>query len=158
MKTFIEHLTERGYKNRTIGLIENGSWAPLAAKIMKEMMSKCKKIDWLKNSVHIWSAVKEENRKQIDDMTDELCKEYIAKDDTLANKNDMTALFRIGYANHFKKLYRTLFCLRLRRMVMPYHALHNLCAYGHCGVKRGHRVLEHHCNALSVNRAAHLLF
>ena len=71
--------------------------APLAAKIMKEMMSKCKKIDWLKNSVHIWSAVKEENRKQIDDMTDELCKEYIAKDDTLANKNDMTALFRIGY-------------------------------------------------------------
>ena len=61
------------------------------------MMSKCKKIDWLKNSVHIWSAVKEENRKQIDAMTDELCKEYIAKDDTLANKNDMTALFRIGY-------------------------------------------------------------
>ena len=97
MNDFITRLVEHKYQNRTVGLIENGSWAPLAAKIMKEMMSKCKKIDWLKNSVHIWSAVKEENRKQIDDMTDELCKEYIAKDDTLANKNDMTALFRIGY-------------------------------------------------------------
>ena len=97
MNDFITRLVEHNYQNRTVGLIENGSWAPLAAKIMKEMMSKCKKIDWLKNSVHIWSAVKEENRKQIEDMTDELCKEYIAKDDTLANKNDMTALFRIGY-------------------------------------------------------------
>ena len=97
MNDFITRLVEHNYQNRTVGLIENGSWAPLAAKIMKEMMSKCKKIDWLKNSVHIRSAVKEENRKQIDDMTDELCKEYIAKDDTLANKNDMTALFRIGY-------------------------------------------------------------
>ena len=97
MNDFITRLVEHNYQNRTVGLIENGSWAPLAAKIMKEMMSKCKKIDWLKNSVHIWSAVKEENCKQIDDMTDELCKEYIAKDDTLANKNDMTALFRIGY-------------------------------------------------------------
>ncbi len=86
MNDFITRLVEHNYQNRTVGLIENGSWAPLAAKIMKEMMSKCKKIDWLKNSVHIWSAVKEENRKQIDDMTDELCKEYIAKDDTLANK------------------------------------------------------------------------
>ena len=97
MNDFITRLVEHNYQNRSVGLIENCSWAPLAAKIMKEMMSKCKKIDWLKNSVHIWSAVKEENRKQIDDMTDELCKEYIAKDDTLANKNDMTALFRIGY-------------------------------------------------------------
>ena len=97
MNDFITRLVEHNYQNRTVGLIENGSWAPLAAKIMKEMMSKCKKIDWLKNSVHIWSAVKEENRKQIDDMTDELCKEYIAKDDALANYNDMTALFRIGY-------------------------------------------------------------
>lgn len=44
------------------------------------------KIDWLKNNVHIWSAVKEENRKEIEAMTDELCKEYIAKSDTLANK------------------------------------------------------------------------
>ncbi|MCC2127704.1 flavin reductase [Hominiventricola filiformis] len=97
MNDFITRLVEHNYQNRTVGLIENGTWAPLAAKIMKEMMSKCKKIDWLKNSVHIWSSVKEENRKQIDAMTEELCKEYIAKDNSLANKNDMTALFRIGY-------------------------------------------------------------
>ena len=97
MNDFITRLVEHNYQNRTVGLIENGSWAPLAAKIMKEMMGKCTKIDWLKNSVHIWSAVKEENRREIDAMADELCKEYIAKDDSLANKNDMTALFRIGY-------------------------------------------------------------
>ena len=59
MNDFITRLVEHNYQNRTVGLIENGSWAPLAAKIMKEMMDKCTKIDWLKNSVHIWSAVKE---------------------------------------------------------------------------------------------------
>ena len=97
MNDFITRLVEHNFQNRTVGIIENGSWAPLAAKVMKEMMAPCKKIDWLKNNVHIWSAVKEENRKEIEAMTDELCKEYIAKNDTLANKNDMSALFRIGY-------------------------------------------------------------
>lgn len=97
MHDYITRLVEHNFQNRTVGLIENGTWAPLAAKIMKEMLGKCKKINWLKNSVHIWSAVKAENRKQIDAMTDELCKEYIAKDNSLANKNDMSALFRIGY-------------------------------------------------------------
>ena len=97
MNDFITRLVEHNFQNRTVGIIENGSWAPLAAKLIKEMMAPCKKIDWLKNNVHIWSAVKEENRKEIEAMTDELCKEYIAKSDTLANKNDMSALFRIGY-------------------------------------------------------------
>ena len=97
MNDFITRLVEHNFQNRTVGIIENGSWAPLAAKVIKEMMAPCKKIDWLKNNVHIWSAVKEENRKEIGAMTDELCKEYIAKSDTLANKNDMSALFRIGY-------------------------------------------------------------
>ena len=97
MHDYITRLVEHNFQNRTVGLIENGTWAPLAAKIMKEMLGKCKKINWLKNSVHIWSAVKAENRRQIEAMTDELCKEYIAKDNSLANKNDMSALFRIGY-------------------------------------------------------------
>ena len=83
MNDFITRLVEHNFQNRTVGIIENGSWAPLAAKVMKEMMAPCKKIDWLKNNVHIWSAVKEENRKEIEAMTDELCKEYIAKSDTL---------------------------------------------------------------------------
>ena len=64
---------------------------------MKEMLSKCKKINWLNTTVKIMSAVNEENRKQMDVMADELCQEYIAKNDSLANKSDMTALFRIGY-------------------------------------------------------------
>ena len=97
MNDFITRLVEHNFQNRTVGLIENGTWAPLAAKVMKEMLSKCKKINWLNTTVKIMSAVKEENRKQMEAMADELCQEYIAKSDDLANKNDMTALFRIGY-------------------------------------------------------------
>ena len=97
MNDFITRLVEHNFQNRTVGLIENGSWAPLAAKVMKEMLSKCKKINWLNTTVKIMSAVKEENHKQMESMADELCQEYIAKSDDLANKNDMTALFRIGY-------------------------------------------------------------
>ena len=97
MHDYITRLVEHNFQNRTVGLIENGSWAPLAAKIMKEMLSKCKKINWLDTTVKILSAVNQENRDQLEKMTDELCKEYIAQSDELANKNDMTALFRIGY-------------------------------------------------------------
>lgn len=97
MNDFITRLTEHNFQNRTVGLIENGTWAPLAAKVMKEMLSKCKKISWLNTTVKIMSAVNEENRRQMEAMADELCQEYIAKSDDLANKNDMTALFRIGY-------------------------------------------------------------
>ena len=66
MEEFLLHLRSKNFQKRTVGLIENGSWAPLAAKVIKEMMAPCKKIDWLKNNVHIWSAVKEENRKEIE--------------------------------------------------------------------------------------------
>ena len=97
MHDYITRLVEHNFQNRTVGLIENGSWAPLAAKIMKEMLSKCKKINWLDTTVKILSAVNQENRDQLEKITDELCKEYIAQSDELANKNDMTALFRIGY-------------------------------------------------------------
>ena len=97
MHDYITRLVEHNFQNRTVGLIENGSWAPLAAKIMKEMLSKCKKINWLDTTVKILSSVNQENRDQLEKMTDELCKEYIAQSDELANKNDMTALFRIGY-------------------------------------------------------------
>ena len=97
MNDFITRLVEHNFQNRTVGLIENGTWAPLAAKVMKEMLSKCKKINWLNTNVKIMSAVNEENRKQMEAMADELCQEYIAKSDDLANKSDMTALFRIGY-------------------------------------------------------------
>jgi len=97
MHDYITRLTEHNFQNRTVGIIENGSWAPLAAKIMKEMLSDCKKINWLDTTVKVLSAVNQENKDQLEAMASELCKEYIAQNDELANKNDMTALFRIGY-------------------------------------------------------------
>ncbi len=74
MREFIHHLTERGYKNRTIGLIENGSWAPVAAKIMRGMLEGGKDITFLDTSVKILSAMSEENKAQLDAMADELMK------------------------------------------------------------------------------------
>ena len=97
MHDYISRLVEHNFQNRTVGLIENGSWAPLAAKVMREMMAKCKKINWLDTTVKILSAINQKNQDQLESMADELCKEYIAQNDTLANKNDLTALFRIGY-------------------------------------------------------------
>ena len=97
MRTFIEHLTERNYQNRTIGLIENGSWAPLAAKIMKGMFEKSKKITWLDNTVRILSSLSAENKDELEAMANELCEEYIARSGEVEKKVDPTALFRIGY-------------------------------------------------------------
>ena len=74
MCNFIEHLTERNYQNRTIGLIENGSWAPTAAKVMKGMFEKSKNITWLEKEVKIMSSLSEENFAEIDAMAEELCK------------------------------------------------------------------------------------
>lgn len=73
MKQFIDHLTERNYQNRTIGLIENGSWAPLAVKIMKGMFEKSKNITWLESNVTIKSALNDDSRIQIEAMAKELC-------------------------------------------------------------------------------------
>ena len=74
MKQFIDHLTERNYQNRTIGLIENGSWAPMAAKVMKAAFEKSKNITWLDTTVSIMSAVKEADVEKLDAMAEELCK------------------------------------------------------------------------------------
>ena len=74
MKTFIEHLTERNYQKRTIGLIENGSWAPTAARVMKGMFEKSKEITWLEQSVKILSSLSEENEAELEAMAEELCK------------------------------------------------------------------------------------
>ncbi len=74
MKTFIEHLTERGYRNRTIGLIENGSWAPTAAKTMLKMFEGSKNLTFTDTTVTIKSAVNTENEEQISVLAEELCK------------------------------------------------------------------------------------
>lgn len=97
MKEFIHHLTERNYSNRTVAFIENGSWAPLAAKIMKGMLADSKGLSFTEHSVKILSALNEDSAAQLTALADELCKDYLAQQDSTANKNDMSALFNIGY-------------------------------------------------------------
>jgi flavorubredoxin len=73
MKTFIHHLTERNYQNRTVGMIENGTWAPTAAKVMAKMLEGSKNITFTQNNVKVMSALSEESRAQIDALAAELC-------------------------------------------------------------------------------------
>ncbi len=97
MREFINHLTERNYSNRTVALIENGSWAPLAAKVMREMLSKCKNLTFTDTTVKILSALSDDSTEQLNTLVSELCRDYIAIKSDTANKNDLTALFNIGY-------------------------------------------------------------
>ena len=97
MHTFIHGLTERNFQNRTIGLIENGSWAPQAAKVMKEMFAKSKNLKFTDTTVRIMSALNEQSAQQLETLASELCQDYIAYSAETANKNDLSALFNIGY-------------------------------------------------------------
>ena len=74
MKEFIQHLTERNFQKHTVGFMENGSWAPMAAKVMKEMLASSKDINFTENNVRILSAVNDTNRDEISALADELCK------------------------------------------------------------------------------------
>ncbi len=74
MREFINHLTERGYQNKTIGIIENGSWAPTAAKVIKKMMERCKNINWAENTVTIRSALNAESEEKLEALANELMK------------------------------------------------------------------------------------
>ena len=97
MREFIDHLTERNFSNRTVALIENGSWAPMAAKVMRGMLEKSKNLTFTDTTVKIVSALNEESGAQLNALVDELCREYLAQQDSTANKNDLSALFNIGY-------------------------------------------------------------
>ena len=97
MRTFIDHLTERNFSNREVAFIENGSWAPMATKTMKGMLEKCKNLTYAENTVKILSALNEESAAQLEALSDELCREYLAMQDDVVNKNDAKALFHIGY-------------------------------------------------------------
>ena len=72
MKEFIQHLTERNFQNRKIGFIENGSWAPTAAKVMKGMLEGCKNTVFAETEVKILSAMTEENKAQIEKLAKEM--------------------------------------------------------------------------------------
>lgn len=97
MRDFITHLTERNFQNRTVALIENGSWAPLAAKVMKGMFEKSKNIIFAENAVKLLSALDERSEAELSALAEELSREYLAKQSSTANKNDLSALFNIGY-------------------------------------------------------------
>ena len=97
MREFINHLTERNFSNKKIGFIENGSWAPLAAKVMKGMLENCKNCVFADKTVHIKSALNEESSAQLEALAEEFCGEYQARRSETADKNDMRALFNIGY-------------------------------------------------------------
>ncbi len=85
MKEFIHHLTERNYQNRTVAFIENGSWAPMAARIMKGMLEKSKNLTFTENNVKILSALNESGRQQLDALANELCS---CNDETCAIEQD----------------------------------------------------------------------
>ncbi len=97
MHTFIDHLVERNFQNKTIGIIENGSWAPLAAKVIKDKFANSKNITFIEPVVRILSAMNDENHEQIRALSQELTKEYAAQDGAKANKQNLNALFNIGY-------------------------------------------------------------
>ena len=97
MHDFIHRLVEHKFQNRKVGLIENGSWAPRAASLMKEMLASCPKIDFARNTVTIRSALNEDSSKALDALADEMCMDYLQQCDDTADKNNLTALFKIGY-------------------------------------------------------------
>ena len=96
MKTYLHGLTERNFQNRTVALMENGSWAPMAAKIMKDILSGSKDLRFTDTTVRIRSALDDGSRAQLETMADELTMEYQARLDG-GNRQDLTALFNIGY-------------------------------------------------------------
>lgn len=79
MKEFIHHLTDRSFQNRFIGLIDNGSWAPIAAKVMKQMFEKSKNLTFAENTVQIHSSLSEESLAQLKALAKELCSDYPAQ-------------------------------------------------------------------------------
>lgn len=97
MREFIDHLCERNFQNRSIALIENGSWAPLAAKLMRAQLSQQKNLTFAETKVTITSALNSESTEAISKLAEELCRDYIARSPQAADKNNMSALFNIGY-------------------------------------------------------------
>ncbi len=76
MREFIDHLTERGYKKRTIALMENGTWAPQAAKLMRARLEECKDLTYAENTVTILSALNDKSRAQVEALAQELAGKY----------------------------------------------------------------------------------
>ncbi len=96
MREFLNHLVERNFQKKHIAFIENGTWAPMAAKGMKSILEPCKNLTYSENNVKILSALNEDSTAELEKLADEFCRDYIARSDH-ADKNDLSALFKIGY-------------------------------------------------------------
>ena len=96
MRNFVDSLVERNYQNRVIGIVENGTWAATVAKAIKEKFANSKNIEFVNHVVKIKSAMNSTNKEEIEELANEMCKNYIASSEK-ANKNDLSALFNIGY-------------------------------------------------------------
>ena len=100
METFIAHLVERNFQNKKIAIIENGTWAPMAAKVIKDKLANSKNLTFVEPSVRILSSMNEENKKQIQTLADALSSDYKAMKEIKEEKQpelDPKALFKIGY-------------------------------------------------------------
>lgn len=97
MRTFLCGLTERNFRGRTVGLMENGSWAPMAAKVMRGILDECRDLTFAEPVVHLRSALSDSSRAELDALADALTREYRASRSDTANKHDLRALSRIGY-------------------------------------------------------------
>ena len=100
MDTFIAHLVERNFQNKKIAIMENGTWAPLAAKVIKDKLANSKNLTFVEPVVRILSSMSEDNKKQIQDLADALSSDYRALKEIKEEKKpelDPKALFKIGY-------------------------------------------------------------
>jgi flavin reductase (DIM6/NTAB) family NADH-FMN oxidoreductase RutF len=97
MREYIDHLTARNFQNRTVALIENGSWAPMAAKIMRGMLESSKDITFTDTTVRIMSAPNEESLAALNALADELCQGYLSESEPASSGSDPAAYFNIGY-------------------------------------------------------------
>ena len=97
MHDYIHRLVEHKYQKRKVGLMENGSWAPRAASLMRDMLAGCDHIDLAQNTVTITSALDDKSRAAIDALAEEMCRDYMACDNETADKQNLSALFKIGY-------------------------------------------------------------
>ena len=97
MHTFIDHLLERNWQNKTVAIIENGTWAPMAAKVIKDKLANCKNVTILEPTVKILSSLSEENEEQLDKICEQLTQEYRAQKVETESRVDPTSLFNIGY-------------------------------------------------------------
>ena len=100
MNDFIEHLVERNFQNKKIGFVENGSWMPMAGKVMKDKLAGLKNLTILEPTVRLFSSLDETSKKQLDELVEALSADYRAMRELAQEKEgeiDVNALYKIGY-------------------------------------------------------------